>query len=97
MGNSQIFLDKPGVEGVIGKISSAIDGLEEQAKNINDAMTEVEAFWKGNAHDKAQSTYDTEYRQLLTVTIPQEVENFRKFIETCKKAIEDVDNQLSGA
>ena len=58
-------------------------------------MLGLSEVWKGSAADRAQMTYETEYKGLLTETIPRTVEEFRQFLGGCVQAIYETDQQLS--
>lgn len=89
-------VDKPGIEGCVSKVNSAIEALKDAAKDINSSMNELPNYWEGAAYDKARSTYEEEYQQLLTTTVPTAVENFRDYINQCMQKIIELDQQLSG-
>ena len=91
-----VYVERDGIEACINKINGAIAKLTEGAGEIEKAMGELPNYWKGNAYDKAQNTYTEQYQQLLTKTVPEQVDNFKKFIDNCKNTIIDIDTQLSG-
>lgn len=93
---SNIYLDRDGAEGCVSQLNSQIQALRDAASGINGAMGNLEQVWKGAAADKAQTKYDEEYKTLLTETIPNAVDEFKKFMDDCVKAIFDTDQQLSG-
>lgn len=93
-----VRVDRPGLEKCIKVIDDAIKELSEAASKIERTMTsEIPDYWEGNAHDKAQSTYDQEYRKLLTKTLPEAVTSFKDYIDQCKNTIIEIDEQLSGS
>ena len=91
-----IYLEREGVEACINKVNAAIEELYATAQSIDATMGELPNYWQGAASDSAQNTYTSEYKTLLTKTVPEAVENFKQFINTCKESIIDVDSQLSG-
>ena len=91
-----IYVDREGIEACIAKISSAIEELQSAATTIDQTMGELPEYWQGAAYEKAEATYSAEYKQLLTKTVPENVETFKVFIADCKEAIVDIDRQLSG-
>lgn len=91
-----VYLDRPGVEECTSAIGREIEALEGAAKSIDSIMGKLTQYWQGAAADKAQATYAEEYKTMLTQTVPQAVEDFKKFIDGCKQAIIEVDTQLSG-
>lgn len=91
-----VYVEREGIESCISKIQSAIEQLQGAASDIDKAMGELPAYWKGAAYDKANNTYVEEYQTLLTKTVPDSVDNFKQFINSCKDTIIDIDNQLSG-
>ncbi len=91
-----VFVDREGIESCISKINEAIKSLTEAAGSIDTTMGDITQYWKGAAADKAQGRYADEYKTLLTKTVPENVEEFKKFIDGCKNTIIDIDNQLSG-
>lgn len=94
--NMATRVDRPGIEGCVSKISSAVETLKEAAQSVNSSMNDLPNYWEGSAYDKARSTYEEEYQTLLTKTVPEAVENFNKYIEQCMTKIVELDQQLSG-
>ena len=91
-----IYLDRDGVDAIVKKIENSIRELENIARQIDTQMYSLEECWRGNAHDKTIATYEESYKEMLTTKVPETVDELKKFIDTCKQAIVDVDNQLSG-
>lgn len=89
-------VDRPGIEACINKVNSAIEVLREAASNINSTMDELPEYWEGAAYDNARDTYEQEYKDLLTKTVPTAVESFRDYIQGCMQKIIELDEQLSG-
>ena len=75
--------------GIEGCVNSA-------AKTIDDTMNELPDYWEGAAYDKASSTYEDEYKTLLTTTVPEAVESFNDYIDKCMKKIIEIDEKLAG-
>ena len=93
-----IYLDREGVETCISTISTAIEALKEAAASIDGAfINDLGESWQGNAYDKAMNTYQEDYQTMLTTTVPDMVTQLNDFIDTCKQAIVEVDQQLSGS
>ena len=59
-------------------------------------MNELPDYWEGAAYDKASSTYEDEYKTLLTTTVPEAVESFNDYIDKCMKKIIEIDEKLAG-
>lgn len=91
-----IYVERTGIEACIKKIDAAIEELYSAAQSIDSAMNELPTYWQGTASNSAQATYAVDYKGLLTKTVPETVESFKKFINDCKETIIEVDNQLSG-
>lgn len=89
-------VERSGIEACISKINTAIEALNEAAKDVNSSMNELPNYWEGAAYDKARATYEENYQQLLTTTVPTAVENFRDYINQCMQKIIEIDNQLAG-
>ena len=90
-----IYLDRDGVDAIVMKIEKAIDELKNTAGEIDKQIYELEKCWRGNAHDKTVATYEESYKDLLTKKVPETVGELNAFIDGCKKAIVEVDEQLS--
>ncbi len=93
---SNIYLDRAGADGQVSEIQNQIQELREAAASIDKAMVSLQEFWKGSSADKAQTTYESDYKTMLTETIPNAVDEFKQFMDGCVKAIFDTDQQLSG-
>lgn len=93
---SNIYLDREGADGCCSEINTQIQALRDAASAINTAMGNLQEYWQGASADKAQTTYDTDYKTMLTETIPNAVDEFKTFMDQCVQAIFDTDNQLSG-
>ena len=93
---SAIYLDQAEAGQCVTMIQTQIGNLQEAASSINSAMLRLSDAWKGASAEKAQTTYETEYRKMLTETIPSTVEELRSFIDGCVQAIFNTDQQLSG-
>lgn len=92
-----IYLDREGVENVVAKIVTAVEALEEAAGQVDSQMMgELGSYWQGNSYDKVILTYEESYREMLTKTVPETVRELNNFIDKCKQAIVEVDQQLSG-
>ena len=89
-------VERAGIEDCIKRINSAIEQLSSAASEINSSMDELPSYWEGAAYDKARSTYEEEYQNLLTKTVPDAVENFKNYIGQCKDKIIEIDEQLAG-
>ena len=93
---SNIYLDREAADSYVSQIQTQIQALRDAAASIDSAMGSLAEAWKGASADKAQTTYDTDYKTMLTETIPTTVEEFKTFMDGCVKAIFDTDAQLSG-
>ncbi len=89
-------VERTGIEGCVKKIKSAVKELNSAAKTIDDTMNELPDYWEGAAYDKASSTYEDEYKTLLTTTVPEAVESFNDYIDKCMKKIIEIDEKLAG-
>ena len=94
--SNPIYLDREGVEAIVAKISASVEELENVAAQINTQIYSLESCWRGMSHDKVIDTYEESYKATLTEKVPQTVRELNDFIDKCKKAIVDVDTQLSG-
>lgn len=93
-----IFLDREGVETCVSAISKQIEALQSAAASIDSTVTsDMGNYWSGNAYDKTMTTYAEEYQTMLTTTIPDMVQQLNDFIDGCKEAIVQVDEQLAGS
>lgn len=88
-------VERAGIESCISKVNSAIEELTNAARTINSSMNELPSYWEGAAYDKARSTYEENYQTLLTTTVPEAVEGFRDYINSCKDTIIEIDEQLA--
>lgn len=93
---SNIYLDRDGADGCVTDINTQIQALRDAAAAIDTAMGNLQEYWQGTSADKAQTTYDSDYKTMLTETIPNAVDEFKQFMDGCVKAIFDTDQQLSG-
>lgn len=94
---ANLFLDKAGADGVVGKVNQQIEVLKEAASAIDNLiMGDMPNYWQGNAHDKSENTYLDEYKDFLTNKVPEMVDQLNKFMRDCVDAITDVDQQLAG-
>ena len=92
-----IYLDREGVDTCVSAISKQIEALQSAASSIDSTITgEMGNYWSGSSYDKTQTTYSEEYQTMLTTTIPEMVEQLNDFINSCKEAIVQVDEQLAG-
>ena len=93
---SAIYLDQASANECIKIIQTQIGNMQEAASSVNSAMLRLSEAWQGASAQKAQTTYETEYRTMLTETIPATVEELRSFIDGCVQAIFNTDLELSG-
>lgn len=89
-------VERSGIEDCIKKVNSAIEQLNSAAAEINSSMNELPNYWEGAAYETARSTYEEEYQNLLTNTVPEAVSNFRDYINQCMEKIIEIDEQLAG-
>ena len=92
-----LFLDKPNADKVIGDVTNRIRDMEDLAKQIDGLIkNQLPNYWGGVSADKAQTTYDEEYKNFLQVKVPEMVSALKDYMDSCVKSITDVDNQLAG-
>lgn len=92
-----LFLDKPNADKVIGDVTTKIGEMEDLAKAIDRLIVnQLPNYWGGVSADKAQTTYNDEYKNFLQVKVPEMVSALRDYMDACVKNITDVDNQLAG-
>lgn len=91
-----IYLDREGVDAIVKKIEDSIRELENVAGQIDTQMYSLEECWRGNSHDKTIATYEESYKDMLTTKVPETVDELKKFIDACKQAIVQADEQGSG-
>lgn len=84
-----------GIEACVSTINSAIEDLKTAASAIDRAMNEIGNSWEGDAYNNAMNTYDSDYKTLLTTTIPESVDSFKTYINNCKDKIIETDQQLA--
>lgn len=96
MSMSNIYLDKAEADSCVKNIERQIAQLQAAANTIDSTMGRLSGAWKGSSADKAQNTYQTEFRTLLTRTIPNATTEFRRFMGDCVRSIYDTDQMLSG-
>lgn len=89
-------VERSGIESCISKVNTAIEALNDAARDVNQSMNELPNYWEGAAYDKARSVYEEQYQKLLTTTVPQAVEDFRDYINQCMQKIIELDQQLAG-
>ncbi len=89
-------VEREGIEGYIQKINTAIEQLNSAAADIATSMNELPDYWEGAAYESARRTYEEEYQNLLTTTVPEAVESFRNYISQCMEKIIEIDEQLAG-
>ena len=89
-------VDRAGVENCVASIRNAIQDLETAANNINNTMNQLPSYWEGDAYNKASSTYEAEYKNWLTQTVPETVESLKAYIDDCTRTIVELDAQLAG-
>ena len=91
-----VFVEREGIESCMTKIAAAIDQLKQAAESIDKTMAELPNYWQGDAYNKAEATYAEQYQTLLKTTVPTQVDEFKQFMDNCKKTIIDIDTQLAG-
>ncbi len=93
-----IYLDREGVDACVSAIATQITELESAAGSIDKTMTsELGNYWQGSSYAKSQATYEEKYQDMLKTKIPNMVGELKKFIDDCKKAIVETDEQLAGS
>jgi uncharacterized protein YukE len=91
-----IYLERQGVEEVIKKVNAAIEQLRSAAGDVDKAMNDLPSYWQGQAYDNARERYQADFKPMLTQKVPETVDEFKDFINTCKETIIEVDGQLAG-
>ncbi|MCL2224531.1 MAG: hypothetical protein FWB96_06150 [Defluviitaleaceae bacterium] len=91
-----IYLDFPSASACVKRISAEIPVMRDSAAKISAAMNDLPNHWRGEASDKAQYTYDEQYRTLLTKTVPDAVESFGQFMDHCMQQLIEIDRMLAG-
>lgn len=89
-------VERTGIEDCVSKINGAIEELSAAAAEIEKSMNDLPNYWEGAAYDAARTTYEEQYQTLLTTTVPESVESFRDYINTCMAKIIEIDEQLAG-
>lgn len=93
---SNVYLDREGADGCVSRINTQIEALITAATTISKEMDSLREFWQGASADKAQTTYESDYKNMIEKEIPESVDEFKQFIDACVQAIYDTDQQLSG-
>lgn len=96
MASNVTRVERSGIEECIKKINGAIEQLNSAAKEVDNSMNDIANYWEGAAYDNARQTYDEEYRDLLTKTVPEAVGDFKSYIDQCLQKIQELDEQLAG-
>lgn len=91
-----IYVEREGIESCMAKIAAAIEQLKDAAATVDKSMGELPNFWQGEAYNKAEATYVEQYQTLLKDTVPSKVDEFKQFMDNCKKTIVEIDTQLAG-
>ena len=89
-------VEREGIEECIDRMNKAIEQLNAAADQIEKTMNDLPNYWEGNAYNAARKTYEEEYQQLLTSTVPDAVSSFKDYITQCKNKIIELDEQLAG-
>lgn len=92
----EIKVERDGIDECVRKVNEAIEQLSDAAASIDTAMGNLYYHWAGAAYETAMSTYQEQYKSLLTSTVPQTVESFRDYINDCMVKITELDAQLAG-
>lgn len=91
-----LYLDKDAADDEVKAINLQITALSDAADAIDQAMGRLAEVWQGTSATKAQDTYATEYRNMLTEKIPETVGELRTFINDCVREISTTDSNLAG-
>lgn len=90
-----LYLDRPGAEGVVSEINREIKALSEAAQNIDSCvLSKMPDYWRGASHTKLEQTYLSEYKDFMTNKVPAMVEQLKKYMQDCVQAIAEVDESL---
>ena len=86
-----------GVQACISQMETAIENLTQTAGEIDTVVeSNMGEYWEGESYTKCITTYEENYKQMLTSQIPELVEQLKQFMQTCKDCLEEADRQLSG-
>jgi len=91
----EIFLKEGAIE-CTRKIEECVEMLAQTAHDITGEMEKLKELWGGAGADHAQAIYEEEYKQRLSVQIPDMVQDFRKFLDACMEELKDLDARLAG-
>lgn len=93
---SETRVNAEGLTTQIQSITNCIEQMQEEANSINNVMYQLTENWDGDAYNETMSTYETEYKQKITVDIPERLNEFRDYINNCMNTITEVDASLAG-
>lgn len=96
MANEALYLDMPAAQAKMQEIKAAAETLRQGAqsfsKSVNLLTTEA---WRGNASTDVRNRYESEYKNLIEVRIPQALETFEQFMNQCAQGIKDTDAAIA--
>lgn len=92
---SDVYVDFEGVETCISQVKTQIENLKNAADGISTTVeTNLGECWRGKSHDKCVSTYESEYKNLLTNQVPDLVKQLEEFIQVCRDRLKEADEEL---
>ncbi len=91
---SSLYLDRDAASGVISRMKQEISEMQASANRITARMNELRDAWQGISAERAQQTYETDYRKMLTTNIPDTMNRFSVFLDHCIAEIYRTDESL---
>lgn len=95
MGNLNVDYDGANTN-VITPIQSEIEKMEDAAATITKLMGDLASYWSGNSFDKAEQTYQDDYKGFIEVKVPETMEEFKNYIQGCLDKLKETDESLAG-
>lgn len=94
---ANIYVDYEGAMAIVSSISSLAEQLQETATRITGKVDgELPDTWQGASASKAIETFDAEYKNFLTVEVPERVNSLKAYIQGCVESIKETDASLAG-
>ena len=92
---SNLYVDFAGVETCISQVKTQVENLKNAAAEISTTVeTNLGEYWSGKSYEKCVSTYENEYKILLTKQVPDLVEELDNFIQVCRDRLKEADEEL---
>lgn len=96
--SSNLYVDFEGVQTCISQVETQVENLKNAAAEISTTIeTNLGEFWRGRSYEKCVSTYENEYKNLLTNQVPELVEQMEKFIQVCRDRLREADEELGNS